>query len=96
MLKHLWHLCVLVCCAAMTAGCVSRPAASPTVPALPRLEIPALVLKPCRLPVLPANPTQADLDIAYMQRGEALLSCEFARRLAVETLMAERQLVDAD
>jgi len=31
-----------------------------------------------------------DLETAYMARGEALVACDAARRLAVATLMAER------
>jgi hypothetical protein len=44
---------------------------------------------------LPAEPTAADLDAAYVQRGAQLLACDGARRLAVETLLAERAMQDA-
>jgi hypothetical protein len=39
-------------------------------------------------------PTTADLETGYMARGEALLACDAARRLAVETFEAERALQD--
>jgi hypothetical protein len=44
---------------------------------------------------LPAEPTAADLDAAYVQRGAQILACDGARRLAVETLLAERAMQDA-
>jgi hypothetical protein len=44
---------------------------------------------------LPAEPTAADLDAAYVQRGAQILACGGARRLAVETLLAERAMQDA-
>jgi hypothetical protein len=44
--------------------------------------------------VLPAEATTADLDAAYLQRGAQILACDAARRLAVETLRAERAMQD--
>jgi hypothetical protein len=44
---------------------------------------------------LPAEPTAGDLDAAYVQRGAQILACDGARRLAVETLLAERAMQDA-
>ena len=43
---------------------------------------------PCRLPTLPTDraPTNADLDIAYMQRGEAIVECNRSRQIAVEII----------
>jgi hypothetical protein len=38
------------------------------------------------------NPTGADLEAAYVDRGAALIECEGARRLAVDALLAERGL----
>jgi hypothetical protein len=46
------------------------------------------------LAVLPEAPTRADLDVAYAERGAGLVACEGARRLAVESLLAERALQD--
>jgi hypothetical protein len=43
---------------------------------------------------LPEAPTQGDLEAAYVARGAALVACETARELAVETLLAERALQD--
>jgi hypothetical protein len=36
----------------------------------------------------------ADLESAYMARGLAVAECDAARRLAVQTLLAERALQD--
>lgn len=41
--------------------------------------------------ILPDAPTWADLEAAYLSRGRQLIECDLARRLAVETLLAERQ-----
>lgn len=60
----------------------------------PRLSIPAAAEQTCLLDVLPANPTQADLEVAYNNRGASILNCDGARTLAVETLLAERRLTD--
>ncbi|QYF87522.1 hypothetical protein [Brevundimonas sp. PAMC22021] len=45
--------------------------------------------------VVPDAATLADLETAYVQRGEQLVRCDGARRLAVETLLAERSMMDA-
>ncbi|WP_306003178.1 hypothetical protein [Brevundimonas sp. C43] len=44
--------------------------------------------------MLPDHPTAADLDATYMQRGAQVVSCDAARALAVDTLIAERRLID--
>jgi hypothetical protein len=49
---------------------------------------------PCRLAVLPEAPTRQDLETAYALRGTQLLACDMARRMAVEALMAEREMQD--
>ena len=90
-LKSCWRLIVPIGCAIMTANCAaSRP---PSV-APPRLTLPDEAVQPCQLAVLPDRPTRADLDAAYVTRGAQLVACEAARRLAVETLLAERALQD--
>lgn len=82
---------VLLAFATMTVGCAtSLPA--PVRP--PRLTLPDAATQPCALAVLPANPTQADLDAAYATRGAQIVNCDGARRLAVETQRAEHQLID--
>jgi hypothetical protein len=43
---------------------------------------------------LPAEPTLGDLEAAYAARGAQVVACDGARRLAVETLLAERALQD--
>lgn len=46
------------------------------------------VSKPCRLPTLPTGRTvtNADLDIAYMERGRAIIECDLSRQTAVEII----------
>lgn len=78
-------------CAIMTASCAGSPPPS-AVP--PRLILPQAALTPCRLDRLPDTPTLADLEIAYMARGQALAECDAARKLAVDTLETERTLLD--
>lgn len=56
------------------------------------MPTPELATRPCQVAVLPDNPTWADLETAYLTRGRQLLECDLARRLAVETLEAERRL----
>lgn len=89
--RRLSTLIAPLACATMTANC----AASHPPPVLPpRLTLPSAAMIPCRLETLPADPTLADLETAYLARGAALLACDGARRLAVETLTAERALQD--
>jgi hypothetical protein len=77
----------------MTAGCVSSPATiSPVAP--PRLEMPLAAMSSCTLYMLPDHPMEADLDIGYVSRGANLVACDAARRLAVQTWIAERELQD--
>jgi hypothetical protein len=81
----------LLACALMTASCAASP---PTSAAPPRLTLPREATTPCRLDRLPEAPTLGDLESSYMTRGLALAECDAARRLAVETLLAERALQD--
>ena len=74
----------------MTAACATSPL--PVAP--PRLALPDAATRPSALAVLPDRPTAADLDATYMQRGALVVSCDAARALAVETLIAERRLID--
>lgn len=62
----------------------------PPAPAPVRLSLPTEATRPCRLVTLGPSPTLADLEAAYLARGEALVACEAARRLALATLLAER------
>lgn len=48
--------------------------------------------RPCSLYLLPAKPTQADLEIGYATRGAQIVACDAARRLAVQTHEAEHAL----
>lgn len=82
-----------IACATMIASCaVSRPTLAVTPP---RLTLPEAATRPCDLATLPAESTAGDLDVAYMRRGAQIAACEGARRLAVETLLAERAMQDA-
>ncbi|KPF75226.1 hypothetical protein IP78_13680 [Brevundimonas sp. AAP58] len=58
------------------------------------MTLPELASRPCALHRLPETPTLADLEIGYMTRGAQIAACDAARRLAVETLQAERGLID--
>ncbi len=75
----------------MTASCAASP---PLSVEPPRLTLPRAATTPCVLERLPEVPTQADLEIAYIERGVRLIACEGARALAVDTLLAERALQD--
>lgn len=49
-------------------------------------------MRPCALATLPEAPSQADLEGAYLLRGAQIVACDGARRLAVEALLAEREM----
>lgn len=40
---------------------------------------------PCLVATLPAEPTQFDLELAYVQRGAEIVACDARRDLAVRT-----------
>lgn len=86
-----WTRIVLLALPAMIASCAALP---PPSAKPPRLTLPRAAATPCVLERLPETPTQADLEIAYVERGASLIACEGARELAVETLLAERALQD--
>ena len=79
---------------ALSATMASCAASLPPSVVPPRLNLPRAAATPCVLDRLPDAPTQGDLEVAYVARGAALLACETARELAVETLLAERVLQD--
>ena len=79
---------------AFSATIASCAASLPPPAAPPRLVLPRAAASPCALDRLPEAPTQGDLEVAYVARGAALVACETARELAVETLLAERALQD--
>lgn len=88
-----WIPSALVVFAHTTASCAGSPPIYGVAP--PRLSLPPLATSPCVMPRVPHNPTQADLETAYAMRGAAIVTCDAARRLALETLAAERRLLDA-
>ncbi len=78
----------LLACATMTASCAASRPTSSVAP--PRLTLPMIASRPCELYHLPDAPTVGDLEAGYMTRGRQIADCDTARRLAVETLLAER------
>lgn len=84
---------VPVACALMTASCAGYPPTSSAAP--PRLTLPDTATRPCELHRLPDAPTLGDLEVGYMTRGRQIADCDTARRLAVETLLAERRAGEA-
>ena len=86
-----WTPLAPLVCASMIAGCAISP--PPSAPP-PRLTLPEAAATPCRLDRLPEGATQADLEASYASRGAALVLCDAARALAVETLHGERALQD--
>jgi len=89
----LWKPAALIACAIMTANCADSPPISTVAPA--RLTLPEAARRSCALATLPAEPRASDLDAAYVLRGAQIVACDGARRLAVETLLAERAMQDA-
>lgn len=81
-----------IACAVLTTSCAGSPRIWPAARP-PRLALPEQAARPCELPRLPPAASEADLDADYARRGAALVACDAARRLAVETLKAERRLV---
>ena len=79
---------------ALSATIASCAASLPPSVVPPRLNLPRAAATPCVLDRLPDAPTQGDLEVAYVARGAALVACEAARDMAVETLLAERALQD--
>ena len=79
---------------ALSATIASCAASLPPSAVPPRLTLPQAATTPCVLARLPDAPTQGDLEVAYAARGAALIACDGARELAVETLLAERALQD--
>ena len=88
-----WTRPALIACVMLTSACAGSLPSSTVAP--PRLELPPEARAACALPRLAAEATEADLDRAYAARGAALVACDAARRLAVETLETERRMVDA-
>lgn len=76
----------------MTTSCAGWRPILATEP--PRLVLPDAARRPCALAVLPDDPVRADLEAAYMVRGAQIVACDGARRLAVDTLLAERDAQD--
>lgn len=77
--------------APLIASCAAQ---TPSLPAAPRVEMPAEARQVCSLYVLPPRPTLADLQIGYATRGAELVACDTARALAVQTHDAEHALED--
>jgi hypothetical protein len=56
--------------------------------------MPQEAMRPCTLQRLPEHPTVGDLESAFEARGGALIACNAARRLAVDTYFAQQKLVE--
>lgn len=78
--------------ALMIASCAASRPISTAAP--PRLALAEFATRPCALTILPPEPTTADLEVGYVERGAQLVACDLARRTAVETLLAERRAQD--
>jgi hypothetical protein len=74
----------LLACALTISGCATTPP-----PSAPILTLPPVARQPCRLPVLPDSPTNADLDATYAARAAALAVCDGRRDLAVQAFDAQ-------
>ena len=85
-----WKRVAPLVCAAMIASCAVSPRISTVAP--PRLALPEAAMRPCSLATLPDEPSIGDLEAGYMLRGAQVVACDGARRLAVETLIAERAM----
>lgn len=91
--KPLWKTLAALACGLMASSCAgTRRTSTDALP--PRLTLPEAASRPCSLAQLPENPTEGDLDAAFMLRGAQVVACDGARKLAVETLLAERSLAD--
>jgi len=88
---NLWIRSAPLASLLMIASCAASP---PISAPRPRLPLPPAATTPCLLRRLPDRPTLADLEIVYAALGGDLVACDAARRLAVETLVAERALQD--
>ncbi len=89
--RYRWTRLAPIVFSVMIASCAATPQPSA---APPRLILPQAAIRPCLLDRLPESPTQGDLEVAYVSRGAALAACDAARELAVETLLAEREMQD--
>jgi hypothetical protein len=79
--------------AMLTGGCAwLTPPPAPVAP--PTVDAPEWALEPCQLPTIPVDePSVGSLARGYIDRGEALIRCEQARRLNAEAHLQERQAV---
>lgn len=56
--------------------------------------MPEEAIRPCALQRLPEDPSLGDLESGYEARGAALVACNAARRLAVDTFIAQQKLLE--
>ena len=56
--------------------------------------MPEEAVRPCALQRLPEHPSISDLESGYEARGAALVACNAARRLAVDTYFAQQKLAE--
>jgi hypothetical protein len=95
---RLSRILLSIACAGLTTSCAgfgrgSVPEAETAPP--PKLTIPAEARNPCQLYRLPANPTQADLEVGYVTRGAQLIECDGLRQVVVTTFDTQAEALAA-
>ncbi len=85
-------LTVLLALPLLTAACATPARKLPV--AIPRTDIPADAARACALYLLPASPTQADLEIGFATRGAQILDCDGRRAQAVAAHQLEHDIQD--
>ena len=84
-------LTVVTVCAGLTSACASSTRSLAV--AGPQIEMPPAARQACEIYILPADPTEGDLDHGFALRGAQIVACDSARRLAVETFEAQQALL---
>lgn len=87
-------LTALAVCMTLNAGCAPWLRPSAPIPP-PILTVPETARQSCRMPLLPASPTQGDVDALIVRSGLAIIECDAARQLAVDTLDAQQRAMSA-
>ena len=88
MRKRLLLSSALLACLTMSAGCANSPPLT-----VPLLALPDVGREPCHLTILPDNPTQADLDAAYIARATDVAICDGKRRVNEEAFDAQQRAI---
>jgi hypothetical protein len=86
-------LTVLAVSMTLNGACAWLPRPSAPKPAPILLTVSETVRQPCRMPLLPASPTQGDVDALIIQSGLAIIECDARRQLAVDILDAQQTAI---